>query len=145
MPVVHNPNSTEKNRHIDTDGIRLTTYTERAALIVAAAGDVDAANIERLADFVRAALAEGRPLVLDLTELTFFGAQGIPALFAVSEQCSKAGVDWALVPSHAVRRLLRIGDRDNRLPTVESVLDAMKRLTTPKPARRLLQLVTKTS
>src|SRR5262249_34941979 len=112
MPVVYNPNSTANSRHIHTDRIRLSTYTNRTALIVAAAGDVDSSNIDRLAEFVRTALGEGRAIVLDLTELTFLGAQGIPALFAINEQCSKAGVDWALVPSHAVRRLLRIGDRD---------------------------------
>jgi anti-anti-sigma factor len=142
MPVVHNPNSTEKCCQIDTHGIRLSTYPEHTAVIIAAGGDVDSSNIDRLAEYVRTALGEGRAIVLDLTELTFLGAQGIPALFAINEQASKVGVDWALVPSHAVRRLLRIGDRDHRLPTVGSVPEAMKRLTTPRPARRLLQLVT---
>jgi anti-anti-sigma factor len=143
MPVVHNPNSTGTTSHIDSDGIRLSTYIDHVALVVTAAGDFDASNIDRFTDHIRAVLTDGRALVLDLTDLTFLGAQGIPALFAVSEQCSNAGVDWAVVPSHAVRRLLRIGDRDNRLPTVGSLPEAMKLLTTPKPPRRLLQLVTK--
>jgi anti-anti-sigma factor len=143
MPVVYNPSSADTTCPIDSEGIRLSTYVGHAATVVAAAGDVDASNIDRLTDSVGAALTAGRALVLDLSDLTFFGAQGIPALFTINEQCSRAGVDWAVVPSHAVRRLLRIGDRDNRLPTVGSVPEAMKRLTTPTLARLLLQLITK--
>jgi anti-anti-sigma factor len=148
MPVVHDTNTTEPTRHftspgIGADGIRLSTQIEHAATIVAASGDIDASNIDRLTDYVQSALAQGRALILDLSDLTFFGAQGIPALFSVSEQCSKAGVDWAVVSSHAVRRLLRIGDRDSRLPAVSSVPEALKRLATPTPSRPLLQLVTK--
>jgi len=82
-------------------------------------------------------------LVLDLSELSFFGAQGIPALFSLGEECGKAGVGWAVVASHPVERLLRIGDRNHRLPTASSLSQALQRLTSPTPARRLLQLVTK--
>ena len=149
MHVIYNPKTSELTGQPETtlihgDGIRLSARTEHAATVVAAAGEVDASNIDRLTDYVRAAVADGRGLILDLSDLTFFSAQGIPALFAVNEQCSKAGIDWAVVASHAVRRLLRIGDRDQRLPMVGSRADAMKRLATPAPAERLLQLVAKT-
>jgi anti-anti-sigma factor len=128
---------------IDSDGMRLSTHSDNAAIVVAATGEIDASNIDRMTDYIRSALSGDRPLVIDLSALSFFGAQGIPALFSLGEECGKAGVEWAVVASHPVRRLLRIGDKDHRLPAVGSVSDAMKRLATPKPARRLLQLVTK--
>ena len=112
------------------------------ATVVAATGEVDASNIDRLSEYLRGALTGNRPLVVDLTELSFFGAQGIPALFLLGEDCAKAGVDWVVVVSHPVGRLLRIGDKDHRLPTVSSIPEALERLARP-PERRLLQLVTK--
>ncbi|HZA12014.1 STAS domain-containing protein [Mycobacterium sp.] len=123
--------------------MRLSTRDDNTATVVAAIGEIDASNIDRLTEYVGRAVSGNRPLVLDLSGLSFFGAQGIPALFLVSEQCGKAGIDWAVVVSRPVMRLLRIGDKDHRLPTVGSVSEALKRVTTPRPTRRLLQLVTK--
>ncbi|MBV8929800.1 MAG: STAS domain-containing protein [Mycobacteriaceae bacterium] len=144
MTVVHNARTSGPTcPPRQTGGVRLSTYIENATTFVAAAGEIDASNIDRLTDHICAAITDGRALILDLSELTFFGAQGIPALFSVSEQCSRVGVDWAVVASHSVRRLLRIGDRDNRLPMVASIPEALAELSSPAPARRLLQLVTK--
>jgi anti-anti-sigma factor len=148
MTVVHNartsgPTYPHETAPLGSDGVCLSTHTESAATVVAATGEIDASNIDRLTDYIRSALSGDRPLVIDLSELSFFGAQGIPALFSLGEECGKAGVEWAVVASHPVRRLLRIGDKDNRLPAVGSVPEALKRLATPTPARRLLQLVTK--
>jgi anti-anti-sigma factor len=145
MTVVHNAKTkpTYPPTSLEFAGIRLSTRAEGSATVVAASGEIDASNIDRLTDYVRSVLRANCPLVIDLSELSFFGAQGIPALFMVSEECGRAGVGWAVVTSHPVQRLLRIGDKDRRLPTVSSVPDALKRLATPTPARRLLQLVTK--
>jgi anti-anti-sigma factor len=126
--------------------VRLSTHDENAATVVAASGEIDASNIDRLTEYTRRILSEDvedRPLVLDLSELRFIGAQGIPALFTLGEECGRAGVGWAIVASHPVERLLRVGDSDHRLPTARSLSQALRRLTTPTPARRLLQLVTK--
>jgi anti-anti-sigma factor len=142
MTVVHNA-QTSRPTLPSCDGVRFSTHTEHAATVVAAAGEIDASNIDRLTECIARALTDGRALILDLSELDFFGAQGIPALFSVNELCSNAGVDWAVVTNHPVRRLLRIGDRDHRLPTVSSVPEALTRLASPTPVRRLLQLVTK--
>jgi anti-anti-sigma factor len=148
MTAVHNANTTgptftTSTAPVDSDGVRLSTHISYTATVVTATGEVDASNIERVTRYIRATLRGDRPLVVDLSELSFFGAQGIPALFSVGEACVKAGIDWAVVASHPVQRLLRIGDKDNQLPAVGSVSDALERLTSPKPARRLLQLVTK--
>jgi anti-anti-sigma factor len=148
MTVVHNartygPTFPQGTAPLDSDGVRLSTHTESAATVVAATGEIDASNIDRLTEYIRNSLRGDRPLVVDLSDLSFFGAQGIPALFSLGEECGKAGVEWAVVANHPVQRLLRIGDKDHRLPAVSSVPEALKRLATPTPARRLLQLVTK--
>lgn len=148
MTVVHNVNTFGPTRmpeiaHVDSHGVRLSTHIESAATVVAATGEVDASNIERLTDCVRRAITGDRALILDLSKLGFFGAQGFQALFSIREECANAGVEWVVVASHPVWRLLRICDRDNRLPAVRSVSEAMQRLAGPSAARRLLQLVTK--
>jgi anti-anti-sigma factor len=140
------PACTTSTAHLDRGGVRLSTHNENAATVVAATGEIDASNVDRLTEYTRRILSEDvedRPLVLDLSQLSFIGTQGIPALFTLGEECGKAGVGWAVVVGHPVERLLRIGDSDHRLPTARSLSQALQRLTTPTPARRLLQLVTK--
>jgi anti-anti-sigma factor len=147
MTVVHNAKTSGPGcptESLDADGVRFSTYTENSATIVVATGEIDASNIDRLTEYLRDAVRPSRPLVLDLSKLGFFGAQGVPALYMLAEECAKADVDWAVVVSHPVLRLLRIGDRDHRVPTVTSVSEGLQ-LTNPSAARRLLRLVTRSS
>ncbi len=61
---------------------------------------------------------------MDLRGLEFFGTAGFSALHTINVRCAGAGVRWAVVPSKAVSRLLRICDPDNALPVAEpAVLD----------------------
>lgn len=146
MTVVHNANTFRRGwppESPDSDGVRFGTYTENSATVVVATGEIDASNIDRLTHYLNAALRSRRPLVLDLSKLDFFGAQGVPALFLLGDECARVGVDWAVVASQPVLRLLRIGDREHRVPTVTSVPEALQSLTNPSPAHRLLRLVTK--
>ena len=133
---------------LEPGAVRLSTRGEAAATVVCATGELDASNIDLLTEYTRRVLSENvedRPLVLDLSKLSFFGAQGIAALFTLRDECCRAGIEWVVVASHSVERLLRIGDRNHRLPTAKSVSAAVSRLTSPTTARRLLQLVTKPS
>jgi anti-anti-sigma regulatory factor len=92
----------------------LSTHSEGAATVVAATGAIDASNIDRLTDYTWRAVAEGRGLVLDLSKLCFLGAQRIPVLISLGEECYNADVGCAVVASHPVQRLLRIGDPNNQ-------------------------------
>ena len=49
-------------------------------------------------------------LALDLTGVDFFGTAGFSALHTLNVRCAGAGVEWVLVPSNAVSRLMRICD-----------------------------------
>ena len=69
-----------------------------------------------------------RALLLDLTNLEFFGIAGFSALHRISVSCARAGIGWALVPSAAVSLLLRICDPDGLLPAVDTVSTALARL-----------------
>jgi hypothetical protein len=69
----------------------------------------------------------------------FFGTAGFSALHTVNVRCAGENVEWALVPSSAVTRLLRICDPDSALPICSSV-DVALSAVQGEP-RRLLQLV----
>lgn len=109
--------------------------------VVTAHGELDAANAQHFADF--ALQHAQRALVVDLTGVEFFGTAGFSALHTLNVRCAGANVDWVLVPSAAVRRLLLICDPDAVLPTSDSVQTALSSL--PGEVRPLLQLVAEPS
>jgi anti-anti-sigma factor len=124
-------------------GVRFSAQTLNGTTVVVASGELDASNIHYLTDYMRSRLKAARSLVLDLSQLTFLGAQGIRNLFELEDLCQRRGIEWALVPSRPVSRLLRICDEHARLPSASSIDQALERFSTPPIKRALLQLVTK--
>jgi anti-anti-sigma factor len=88
--------------------------------VISAHGELDASNAGQLADYAQRFAAESPSLVLDLSGLEFFGTAGFSALHTINVRCASADMRWAVVPSRAVSRLLRICDPDNALPIATS-------------------------
>lgn len=112
-----------------------------SALLVTVQGELDASNAQQFADYAVQPDGQAQRLILDLTGVDFFGTAGFSALHAVNVRCAGDGVDWAMVPSPAVSRLLRICDPDSTLPVSTSLQAALAIQLTQ---HRLLQLVSKT-
>ena len=91
-------------------------------------GVVDACNAESLSDYVADLASLGRPLILDLYCVNFFGSEGLRAFARIAEACQHEGVRWAVATSAAVDRLLHITDSTDRFPTTAS-LEALQQLT----------------
>jgi anti-anti-sigma factor len=108
--------------------------------VITVRGELDASNAGQLADYVQRCATHSRTLILDLTGVEFFGTAGFSALHTINVRCAGADVRWAVVPSQAVSRLLRICDPDNALPIAESTPDADADGENDEP-RPLLQLV----
>ena len=102
---------------------RLEIRRLKSVAVISAHGDIDASNADALAEYTLGHVTGCRGLILDLRGLDFFGAKGFSALHKVSAGCARAGIGWALVPSAAVSRLLRICDPQGTLPAA-STLDA---------------------
>ena len=96
----------------------------RSGTVITVHGELDAANAYQLASYVERKVMHSRRVMLDLRGVEFIGTAGFSALHHVNVACSRAQVQWAMVPSAAVSRLLRICDPDGTLP-----------LTTPPPPR----------
>jgi anti-anti-sigma factor len=109
--------------------------------VITAHGELDAANAQEFVDYAmrHATLMNG--LVLDLSGIDFFGTAGFSALHTLNVRSAGEKIQWAMVPSEAVSRLMRICDPDSTLPicaTIESALATVR-----GEPRRLLQLVPK--
>ena len=120
-----------------------TTWPEASTAVVVAHGELDAANVDDFIDYALRRRTETDRLIVDLSGLAFFATAGFSALHTLNVQCVGAEIRWALVPSPAVHRLLRICDPDGALPTCTDINEALAAVQTDQP--RLLQLVPKPS
>ncbi len=106
--------------------------------IVSAHGEIDAANSQEFVNYALSNASELERLVIDLSGVEFFGTAGFSALHTLNVRTAAEKIDWAMVPSASVSRLLRICDPDAALPVRDSIESA---LAPAEPNRPLLQLV----
>jgi anti-anti-sigma factor len=117
---------------------RFTAEWGPSSVVITAEGELDASNANQLADYVQRCAAHSESVIVNLSGLEFFGTAGFSALHTINVRCAGADVRWAVVPSKAVSRLLRICDPDCALPLIESISDSLNESEEP---RRLFQLV----
>lgn len=120
-----------------------TRWLQPSVAVITAHGDLDASNAQDFVDYTLRHAERTQRLALDLSGVDFFGTAGFSALHTLNVRCAGAGVEWVLVPSNAVSRLLRICDPDSALPIAATVPAALSRLQAEQ--RRLLQLVSEPS
>jgi anti-anti-sigma factor len=130
--------------HRDSNSASFATrWVQPSVAVITASGELDASNAQELVDYALRDADRTQRLALDLTGIEFFGTAGFSALHTLNVRCAGAGVEWVLVPSTAVRRLLRICDPDSTLPFAATMSAALSKLQADQ--RRLLQLVTEPS
>ncbi|MGI9142346.1 MAG: STAS domain-containing protein [Fluviibacter sp.] len=107
-------------------------------VLVAAAGEIDASTASDLCARIERHAAGYRQLVLDLSEVDFFGTAGYSLLHRLHSRCSRAAVNWVLVAGPEVQRLLRVCDPDGMLPTAANIVSAVAALS--RSPHRITQL-----
>jgi anti-anti-sigma factor len=136
------------NRAVDRRDSSAASFTTRflkpSVAVITATGELDASNAQELADYALRDVERTQRLALDLTGVDFFGTAGFSALHTLNVRCAAAGVEWILVPSSAVNRLLRICDPDSTLPLATTMSAALSHLQADQ-RRSLLQLITEPS
>jgi anti-anti-sigma factor len=123
---IHLPSADDMQRHGRADFLAYDVDAPR--VMIAVKGEVDATNRHALGRFVERHTGLSKQLVLDLTSVDFFGSQGFTALYFVSVHCARRDVDWMVVGSPTVMRILRICDPEGELPLVDNLDDALGRL-----------------
>jgi anti-anti-sigma factor len=112
--------------------------------VIAADGELDASNADHLAIYVQRNARRSTRVILDLRGLEFIGTAGFSALHRINVVCSSAQVRWAMAPSPAVWRLLRVCDPDSTLPVTTPIDEPLLQSvawTGGEESRPLLQLV----
>ncbi len=108
------------------------TFTVRrpssTRLAVAVVGEIDALNSRDLGRYVERHTGISKQLVLDLRAVDFVGTPAFTALYYISVHCARSDVDWIVVGSHPVRRLLTICDPEGELPLVDDLSSGLARL-----------------
>ncbi len=117
---------------------------ETSGTVIAVDGELDAANADELTGYVERGSRSSKRVILDLRGLEFIGTAGFSALHRINVVCSGAQVYWAMAPSPAVSRLLRICDPDGTLPVTTTADEPLLRpdlRPVADASRPLLQLV----
>jgi anti-anti-sigma factor len=108
-----------------TFAVRHPSSTRAAVAVV---GEIDAVNGRALGRYLERYTGLSKQLVLDLRAVDFVGTQAFTALHYISVRCARSDVDWMIVGSHPVRRLLSICDPQCELPLVDDLASALARL-----------------
>ncbi|OBG65114.1 MULTISPECIES: STAS domain-containing protein [unclassified Mycobacterium] len=121
-----------------------TARWEPTGTLITVDGELDAANADQLVAYVRHGIGRTRRVILDLRGLKFIGTAGFSSLHRINVVCSGAQASWAMAPSPAVARLLRICDPDGTLPVTTPALEPLlgELHDGEEEPRSLLQLVT---
>jgi anti-anti-sigma factor len=122
---------------------QISMQRDASGTLIAVDGELDAANADELASYVQRNVSRTNRVILDLRGLEFIGTAGFSALHRINVACSAAQVHWAMAPSPAVSRLLRVCDPDGALPVTEPTAEPLLAAATAAghQARPLLQLV----
>lgn len=96
--------------------------------VVTAVGEVDAGNAKSFADQVCAAISiadcsAGTEIAVDLSGVDFFALDGCTALHAVNALVMRLGVEWSVLPSPAVHRVLQLCDPARLIPVTRLPVD----------------------
>ena len=125
IDIDHASPSHSGSTFFDCRGARVRAKTDSGLTVISISGEIDTSNADELSQRASELLSDCGALIVDLAEIDFVGLDGLRALFALNIQCARTGTTWALIASHAVSRLLRVGDHDKLLPAVGSATEAL--------------------
>jgi anti-anti-sigma factor len=132
IPSLSTPPFDEFSQPCPSHGTRLAYRRLRSSMaVISAVGHIDASNADALTEYTVRHLRGCRGLIIDLSGLDFFGTEGFSALHRISVSCAHPGIAWAVVPSKAVSRVLRIVDPQGLLPAARTVKAAVAIIQDP--------------
>jgi len=126
---------------IDCGGADFRVSSSAAVTVISIIGAIDAANIDDVSRHARRLVPACGALVLDVADIDFIAVEGLHMLFVLKADCDRTDIVWSLIASHAVSRLLRVGDHNKLLPAVASAPDAFASVRRGSRGRQPFRLV----
>ena len=133
--------------YFDCGAAQIRPHFRHLVMVVTIQGKIGTANVDRASAYMRRLILTRDPLVLDMSGVNSFAAEGISLFGVIADECRTAGVQWTLVASPAVADLLRDSDYEAMFPIARSVSEALHHFADAIDRRRqvLLPLVRKTA
>ena len=111
------------------EALTIGVRRQRGYAIVTVAGDIDIATVTRLRERLFQLAASGRPLVVDLDQVSFIDSAGLGGLVGAAKRAAGYGGSLHVVCARPqIRQLFRLTGLDRRLPparTLDEALDAL--------------------
>jgi anti-anti-sigma regulatory factor len=126
------------NPTVDCGGAQLRAQCRHLATVVSISGEVTDANVDALIERVRHYILAEKPVIMDLGDVRSFAANGVALFEAVDDMCDDAAVEWSLVASQSVLRVLRLRSDQDIVPTADSVPEALHHFSDVMSERRQL-------
>ncbi|MDT5400093.1 MAG: hypothetical protein QOK33_3324 [Mycobacterium sp.] len=134
------------NPALDCERAQMSALCRQLATIVSVAGEVDDANIGRVTQYAARYVLCEKPFVLDLSGVDSFSDRAVSLLYAIDDASYGVGVEWAVVASPAVIRVMSNYGDPADFHTVNSVPEALHHFADATAARRrLLPIMTKSA
>lgn len=102
---------------------------ERGYAIVTAAGEIDISTVTRLREPLFELAASGRPLVIDLDQVSFLDSAGLAVLVGTVKRATAHGGSLHVVCARPkICQLFRLTGLDSRLPPTRTLDEALEAL-----------------
>jgi anti-anti-sigma factor len=107
-----------------TDDFSVEIHRRPGVVVVAPAGEIDVATVERLREPLRAAEDEADAVVLDLRSVGFMDTSGLQLVFEQQRRAAQSGFEFVVVRgSRQLQRLFDIAGFGDRLRMVDDPAD----------------------
>ena len=112
------------------EALTIGVRRERDYAIVTAAGEIDISTVTGLRERLSELAASGRPLVVDLDQVTFIDSAGLAALVGAAKRAAAHGGSlYAACARPKIRKLFRLTGLDRRIPLARTLDEAREALT----------------
>lgn len=113
--------------------LSITSRTLHDTVTLTVTGEIDLGNAESLYKALTEALAEGGPVIVDLTAVGFIDSRGLSALVRARHEVVQADETAAapilVIPSEPVARLLELAGTEGIIPVYPDQAEALAALT----------------
>jgi anti-sigma B factor antagonist len=123
---------------MDDDALAVQVRLQPAHSIITVAGEIDIATAPRLCEPLAALARSGRPVIVDLDQVTFIDAAGLRVLAAAARQAAAhRGSLHVISARHQVRQVFALTGLDRQIPLARTRAEALAGLPPPRirPAR----------
>jgi anti-sigma B factor antagonist len=106
-----------------------------AHVLITVAGEIDITTAPQLRGQLTLLAGGGRPVIADLTEVTFIDAAGLGVLAAAGKAAASGGSLHVVSDRYQVRRIFALTGLDRQIPLARTLAEAMASLPAGRDIR----------